>query len=219
MTLRPLDLEKREIDLPVRFDPPISTNQQIVAKDFWNMFSAYFVYTVADPIASRPHPLSHQLLRVLLASRSSLDMTGLVVCTAVEGLLKLNEFSDIPFPVSEDASERQRSCGSMKTSRPKVSPINKLRTLQQHGLVSKGSIEAWKYLRDRTAHGEMSTDERREQEFARASFSVYALLNRLVFLVIQYHGQHTDFSKSGWPNEPFHGGHFQTLRLQWKQPT
>ena len=218
VTLRPLDLEKRELDLPGRFEPPVSPNSIFIAKDFWNLFSAYFVYAAADPIASRPHPLSHQLLRVLLASRSSLDMTGLVVCTAVEGLLKLNEFSDIPFPVSEDASEHHGNCSSVKMVR-NLAPINKLRTLQQHGLVSKVTIKAWEYLRHRTAHGEMSIDERREQEFARASFSVYELLNRLVFLVIQYQGEHTDFSKSGWPNEHFHGGHFQTLRLQWKQPT
>ena len=219
VTLRPLDLEKREFDLPGRFDPPVSTNQQFVAKDFWNMFSAYFVYAAADPIASRPHALSRQLLRVLLASRSSLDMTGLVVCIAVEGLLKLNEFSDIPFPVSEDANERQKKYKGVKAPRLKVSPRNKLRTLQQHDLVSQEMVDAWFYLRERTAHGEMSTDEQREQKFIRESFSVYALLNRLVFLVIQYQGQHTDFSKSGWPNELFHGHHFQTLRLQWKIKT
>ena len=143
VTLRPLDLEKREFDLPGRFGPPVSTNQQIVAKDFWNMFAAYFIYVAADPTASRPHPLSHQLLRVLLASRSSLDMTGLVVCTAVEGLLKLSEFSDIPFQASGNASEYQSDDEIGTRARPKVSPINKLRTLQQQGFVSKTSIEDW----------------------------------------------------------------------------
>ena len=219
VTLKPLDLEKRGFDLPGRFDPPVSPNQVFVAKDFWEMFSAYFIYAVADPIASRPHPLSRQLLRVLLASRSTLDMAGLVVCTAVEGLLKLSEFSDIPFPVSEDGKERQRKFAGVKVPDPTVSPKKKLRTMQQHRLLSEVTVNAWDYLRNRTAHGEMSSDDRREQEFVRASFAVYTLLNHLVFLVIQYHGQHTDFSKPDWSNELFLGHRFPTLRLQWKTKT
>ena len=197
------------------FSPPVLPSMQF-AEDFWRLFGAYFAYTVADAVGTRPHSLSRQFQRVFAGSRASHDLAALVVSVAVEGLLKLDEFGDVPFPEAEPGEVKRPAisrCGKCK--KPVVSPKNKLRTLQQNRFLSKAMVVAWDDLRNSTAHGEMSTENWREEQFRQKCFSVSALLNRLVFLVIGYNGEHTDFSLPAWPNSYFEGTQFEVLRLEW----
>lgn len=201
------------------FSPPVLPSMQF-AEDFWRLFGAYFAYTVADAVGARPHSLSRQFQRVLAGSRVSHDLAALVATVAVEGLLKLDEFGDVPFPKADpDKTGQGAKSQCRKRKKPVVSPKNKLRTLNENRLVSQAMVDAWDDLRNSTAHGEMSTEKWREERFRQKCFSVSALLNRLVFLVIGYNGEHTDFSLPGWPNSYVQGANFEVLRIEWAKNT
>jgi hypothetical protein len=186
------------------------------AENYWRLFGAYFTFTVADVVGTRPHSLSRQFQRVFAGSGASQDLAALVVSVAVEGLLKLDEFGNVPFPQADlDKAGQAAKTQCPKRKKPVVSPINKLRTLNENRLVSTAMVDAWDDLRNSTAHGEISTENWREEQFIQKCFSVSALLNRLVFLVIGYNGEHTDFSLLAWPNSYFQGTQFEVLRLEW----
>jgi hypothetical protein len=81
----------------------------------------------------------------------------------------------------------------MGTARAK----DKLRSLARAGLIREELVRAWETTRNAAAHGAGVDPEKIERAY-RAFQATQALFNELVFLIIGYTGQYTDYSGVGW---------------------
>ncbi len=201
------------------FDEPLDHSRQDCAVDFWRLFVAYFQHVVSHPEPQNYHPLSAQLFHVISAETRQLDLLGLLVSVAVEGVLNC-EFADLAkpsdvFKTSLDQigkSIRRLRCADaklaarlqgvltpMKSSRPK----DKLKVLEDTGVITKDMVKKWEKLRNTTAHAAVRVDPAETQAMLTQCYIVYTMLNRLIFQAIGYSGKYQDFSTLGWPIEEF----------------
>lgn len=215
VTLTPLPVLSRGL-----FYPPVPENKFQFTGDFWKLFQSYFLYVVADTDANAMHPLSAHLSRLMIDTRSNLDVMGLLVSVAVEGILKLEDFKKVGAMAPElitvidnitkylgempDADEKlmaraQGSLGGLKFPRA----VDRLSALCDLGVLTNEMVETWKKLRNTTTHAATGTDPQKESVRLHRCFVVYELLNRLVLQMIRYTGQHTDYSRNGWPDTLF----------------
>ena len=199
------------------FEAPVPIDWQEHAHDFWLLVARYFTYTLSGSVCDQPHPLSVHISRALSGSLASLDTASLLVSVGVEGILKLPEFHHVPLPSAlrhEKGQKKGISC-SNKAKKKDVSPKNKLLALQEGGLLSEPMVATWSTLRNSTAHGDLVTNEQLVDRYVQHCFSVLALLNRLVFMLIGYRGMHMDFSVPGWPMAFFVSRTLAQFEEQW----
>jgi len=201
------------------FDEPLDHGRQDCAVDFWRLFVAYFQHVVSHPDPHNYHPLSAQLFHVITAETRQLDLFGLLISVAVEGVLNC-EYSELAkpsdaFKISLDqigklirrlkcknetlAARLQGVLPPMKLSRPK----DKFKVLESTDVVTKDMVKKWDKLRNSTAHASVRVDPAETQVILTQCHIVYTMLNRLVFQAIGYSGKYQDFSKLGWPIEEF----------------
>jgi hypothetical protein len=201
------------------FDEPLDHRRHDHAIDYWRLFSAYFQYTLTCTEPKNYHPLSAQLFHVIASETMQLDLTGLLVSIAAEGVLNV-AFKELARPTDifrasldkvskiidrlkcADAGLAMRLRGAiqpMKSARPK----DKLKLLVDSGVVTADMVKTWEKLRNTTAHASVRFDPTTTQTILSQCYTVYTMLNRLIFQAIEYSGKYQDFSTLGWPIDQF----------------
>jgi hypothetical protein len=200
---------------------------------YCRLFERYLRHVVAYE-EDRWHPLSADLTVASSAAGSSLQTHALVLCVAVEGVLRrafpssaqpsdsllvdidraLNDLNEgegaliqgLPAPrwSPEFIKRLQGALGAMR----EVRAGDQLRELARRGAVEHGKVQAWTKLRNLSAHGN-DLYKLDYQELLDLRTQVLVLLHHLVFLAVGYRGPYTDYSARGWPraeyNPPDHG--------------
>ncbi|MEK2603346.1 hypothetical protein [Burkholderia arboris] len=200
-------------------DEPLDHKRPDCAVDYWRLFSAYFLYTLEYSDPTSFHPLSAQLFHVISSGTRQLDLLGLLVSVAVEGVLNV-AYKELAKPTENfcqtldkvskvidrlkcaDSTLGRRLQGvipPMKSARPK----DKFKVLVEHGVVTREMVKAWEKLRNTTAHASIRMDPTVSQTLLNQCHTVYTMLNRLIFQSIGYSGRYQDFSVLGWPIEEF----------------
>jgi hypothetical protein len=199
------------------FDEPLDHGRPDCAVDYWRLFAAYFLHVVAFDKPLEYHPLSAQLYHVISAETQQLDLKGLLVSVAVEGVLNV-EFADLAKPSaafkaavdSVNTIIRRLKCADeglakrlqgmlpgMNSSRPK----DKFKLLTAADVITAEMVRAWEKLRNTTAHASVRFDPTEMQTNLNRCNMVYTMLNLLIFEAIGYSGRYQDFSVRGWPIE------------------
>jgi hypothetical protein len=197
------------------FDEPLDHRHPDYAIDYWRLFVAYFQHVVGFNEAANYHPLSAQLFHVISSETQQLDLTGLLISVAVEGVLNV-EFEDVARPSDAfratldrvatvirrlkcvDEGLAKRLLGvlpPMKSSRPK----DKFIVLEASGVITNEMVKEWEKLRNAIAHAAVRFDPTKTQTIWNRCNIVYTMLNLLVFRAIGYSGRYQDFSSRGWP--------------------
>ena len=203
------------------FDEPVHNHRPDCADDYWRLFSAYFRHVVTYADELHYHPLSAELFRVISTGTRQLDVVGLLVSVAVEGVLNC-EFNDIAKPSPELVADiehtiklaRRLECNNVSLSKRLCAALNamkhsrakdKLRNFKDRGLITKDMFDAWDKLRNSSAHANSSihADASDLQLRLNRCYTTYALLNILVFHAIKYSGKYQDYSEIGWPTKDF----------------
>lgn len=201
------------------FEEPLNSNRPDCGVDYWRLFSAYLHHVMSFEDEIRYHPLSAQLFQVITAETRQMHIVGLLVSVAVEGVLNC-EFKGMATPPKNflDSIESAiKLIGRLKCSdtnlaariRGALNPMksaraaDKLKALQENGVVTKQMVSDWQKLRNTTAHASVHDSEKDIQELWNRCNTVYTLLNVLVFTAIGYSGKFQDFSSRGWPIKEF----------------
>lgn len=201
------------------FEEPLTCNRPDYGKDYWALFSKYFSHVIRFEDELKFHPLSAQLSQIISAESRQLHICGLLVSVAVEGVLNC-EFDGLGAPSKAfldsiesaekiitrlkclDTSLAARIKGSlnpMKSARA----ADKLKILLEKKVVTKQMVADWQKLRNTTAHASVHESEKDIQKLLNQCYTVYTLLNLLVFTAIGYSGKYNDFSSRGWPTRDF----------------
>lgn len=97
-----------------------------------------------------------------------------------------------------DATVRSRAVGSI-TSIKSVRAGDQLKALTQTGIVGRAGCDAWKALRNASAHGDWRMVKDDLQGTVDRIAKVRVLFFQLVFHLIGYAGKQTDYGNHGWP--------------------
>lgn len=214
--IREVTVAPKRLTKEARFyDPPIDT------VDSWALFSAYFLHIVSFKEQTNYHPLSAQLFQLISTETQHIDLMGLLVSVAVEGVLSCFEFKGIAEPsatlknnldqikkiinrlkCSDEilAKRLQGVLPGMKSSRAK----DKLKYLEEIGLLTGDMVRTWDKLRNTTTHASIRIDPTTIPANWNQCLTVYTMLNLLVFQAIGYSGSYRDFSSYGWPIRHHH---------------
>ncbi len=166
---------------------------------------------------TEPHPLSENLHFAVAGDASPLDAGLVLLSIALEGVLKTG-FPTVAVPDDSLGEQVDAACklvsgselsdtfkkraigslNSMRASRAK----DKLLALQKAGVIREELIRAWEDIRNASVHAEI-LDKTAIAKIYHKYQCVLTLLNELVFLVVGYTGQYTDYSVAGWPLRTF----------------
>jgi hypothetical protein len=196
--------------------PPIGFRSRQTAESVWNLFAKYLEYVLTHP---KPewHPMSESVHLAVEGDAGSVDAGMLALAVAVEGVLKIG-FPKLAAPdaflleqidaacklVTEsllDDSFKGRVSGAlnaMRASRAK----DKLLAVQKAGVIRPELVRAWEKTRHPSVHAD-GFDKTAIDKIYRNYQSALTLFNELVFLVVGYTGQYSDFSVVGWPLRAF----------------
>ncbi|MFH7030036.1 MAG: hypothetical protein ACHBN1_32905 [Heteroscytonema crispum UTEX LB 1556] len=100
-----------------------------------------------------------------------------------------------------DESLKKRLEGFLKNVKS-ISATDKLRNLIDKGLLDKKLVQAWKDIRNGAAHGYVLENHKLEK-YKLLLNEVTVLFHHLIFLMIDYTGKYTDYTKVGWKKEEF----------------
>ena len=201
------------------FEEPLDSNRPDCGVDYWHLFSAYLRHVMSFEDEIRYHPLSAQLLQVITAETRQMHLVGLLVSVAVEGVLNC-EFKGLATPPQsflDSVDSAIKLIGRLKCSHTalaarikgslnpmkSVRAADKLKALQEKGVVTTHMVSDWQSLRNTTAHASVHDNEQDIQKLWNRCNTVYTLLNVLVFTAIGYTGKYQDFSSRGWPIKEF----------------
>lgn len=198
----------------VKLRPPISRKAALLnPQATWDLYLVFLRHILRDESPDQYHPLSSWLNSVRAASSGTLNALCLALGVAIEGILK-EEFSNEGEPSCEikraveklmdhielwsgprDIKNRARSMvAGIGTARA----IDRLRSLQSRGLVTPGYVDAWKKLRNSSAHGD-KLDLRNLNLMLGRCNAVVTLMYQLIYGAIGYEGDYTDYGIRGWP--------------------
>ncbi len=199
------------IEPPNRDDSP--------REDAWLLFERYLSYGLRS--AEEGHPLWALVHDVLGSGTATIKVQALTLCVAVEALLKTHFKNVIPadpeteqniekakkiFNASDclDEKFRKRLDGALE-SFTKTRPADRLHELWKKQLIDVSLKEAWKKLRNPSAHGDIVnlTNDLQLNRHIDKSGAVLVLFYQLVFLLIGYTGQYTDYATHGYPQRLF----------------
>jgi len=201
--------------------PPLHFNTVQVHQNpspVWQMFDAYLRYVLAHPEQDW-HPCSIHVHKAREASANSLDARALGLSIAVEGVVKLAG-ADLGKPSSVfkaavrklkdhcaqwlgiegwDGNDSLKSrAGNLLSQLCSVRAVDRLYALAENGSVQQPLVEAWKALRNPTAHAEIP-DTAENQRFVDHVMAATVLLYQLVFSAIGYTGPYSDYATRGFP--------------------
>ena len=205
-------------------DTPISTSAH-AAQDFYRLFECYYQYSCNATNGNKFVPLSNKLSAVFALKSVWFNFIPLMLCVAIEGILKEARFNNI---VKSDASlknsiknivqkiqnteendnfKKRAICAinGLSSSRP----VDKLIVLSNAGALEPEDWKIWKNLRNKSAHGNIEINTEEYQRLLDEMHRLTTLLYKLVFLLIDYSGQYsdradrTDRASLRWPTKQF----------------
>lgn len=177
----------------------------------WEIFHSFLRYLQSVPDGTA-RELCRWTAEVIDTGRAPLEVSSLVLSVAVEGIVGLLQgketvdervLADI-----EQAVKVASQAGFPESLRPRI--VGAIRSMKQlrardylERLVARGELpeeqlNAWKALRNSSAHADASEGDWVAPTVRRTSI-VLAMFYRLVFMLIQYRGPYTDYSEIGWP--------------------
>lgn len=199
-----------------RVQPPLHFDSVDREGYVWKMFELFFKYSLSYQEPDW-HPLYEQVHKVIESGKASIEAHSLTLAVSIEGLLKLC-FNEVALPddefknlVKEATDEINKSgidsilkkrlqgvLGAMKRPRAK----DMLYSLQQAGIVEERLITSWSNMRNSSAHSD-SIDLSEIQDYLNDCSAMCVLFNQLIFYVIGYKGEYTDYSLFGYPKKKY----------------
>jgi hypothetical protein len=209
-----------------RMQPPLSP--QLAHLDstdpFWTLFGKCFEMSMH---ASKDDwsELGRAAWRAAEDSEGSIDTSAIGLCTVVEYLCTsffkglapapqdlLNALDSLKPVVSKlPETERQRIDGALGQLRGERTQ-DVLKVLCDHGVVEDHEIQAWKKLRNSTAHARFITRPNLQMSWDQI-LCVNTLLHKLGFQILSYSGTYRDLGKHNWPQRDFA---FNAIAPHWK---
>ena len=198
---------------------PVPTHPLKDAHAFWGLFAAYLNHIIRFTDTEHYAPLSARLRPLIHLDTQELVVLALLLSVAVEGVLNL-EFATLAEPeeafkaaVDEaiatiqalkgvDSTILRRVKGPLESMK-RARADDKLRALLGAGVLTPVMYQAWKSLRNATAHASITPESHNTEKLYTQCNAVAALLNLLVFKAIGYAGEYVDFSTPGWPEREF----------------
>lgn len=218
-----LELAKVDETSKGLFPAPLVSRDPDHVRDFCRLFGAFLEHAVASSNDEFFSPLARKFNPLYGLRNVPLESIALLVSVTVEALLKeqfpeigkpkahlLNEVNVIStaidaLPVSDRTKSRAKgSLGGMKSSRAD----DKLNALKDAGILSELENQAWKGLRNSSAHGSLHVKPGQFQQVLDSVYTAATLLNKLALLVIGYEGKYSDYSKKDWPVRDFYRTRF-----------
>lgn len=205
--------------LKSRTPPPISYQRIQESGAVWVLFDRYLEHVLANETDYR-HPISQENYAVIESGKASLDVEALTLSVSIESLLReeLNSFYQASPALTKnicvakelveeskilDEDFKKRIIGSlsgMKNARAK----DILFALRDIGLIDEALIRIYGSLRNKSAHGAKGSGGDVQNYFNQVS-ALQVLFFQLVFLVIDYSGEYTDYGTYGYPTKQFNG--------------
>lgn len=201
-----------------KLKPPISFEKLDTTGDVWCLYEHYLKHILKYNEISW-HPISGWISRILQARILYLDTELLTIAVAVESLLKIEPLKQLSEIVPLDAQSnnfesqklliidaiKQLNIDDSLENRLEVflnqmnsiTTTDRLWNLVKKGLLNKNLVEAWKKVRNYTAHGNV-VKHKEMDKYLKLCNKVTVLFNHLVFLAIDYTGNYTDYGEIGW---------------------
>jgi hypothetical protein len=212
-------LSPRPLSERTRLRRPLSSQHLVDLEMPWRLFNRYLEY-LASYSGSGWHPCVLHLHNAIEASANSLDAARLGLCVAVEGLAKL-------VPILESEEEKKAIKKLSKTMRcvlkrfklsgttlgqraeGLLSTLNiprlkdRLESLVQAGVIRPTLIKAWDDLRHGAAHAAGFDIDYAKPEATQKLLigidKVTTLMYEIIFHLIGYEEEYTDYSEPDWP--------------------
>ncbi|MCC2691563.1 hypothetical protein [Nodularia sp. LEGE 04288] len=209
-----------------KFKPPIRFEKSDTTEDIWCLYEHYLKYILQHSKKSL-HPISGWVRRIFEARALYLESEMLTITVAVESLLKIaplkeisdvrsdnNKFNDLAsqidiiknaindLDIDDNLNKRLEGFLGEIQSGNDLRAIDRLWNLENKGLLDKKLIAAWKYIRNRAAHGYVLHPQK-FGKYIKLCNQVTILFNHLVFIAIDYTGNYTDYSEKGWTKKEY----------------
>ncbi len=190
---------------------------------FIKMFECYFSFALTG--SDEWHPCSVHLHQAIAAGSSSTEGYALGLAVAVEGICKALH-KEIGKPNQDEKAAISKlskyledwpstldpnSCGRadidrlMRRAKGAISrfkesrPLDQMIPLVQDSVIEERHVEAWKKLRNPSAHAEIPDPTKLQEHFDK-QFAVNVLIHHLIFAEIGYEGWYTDYSLPNFPD-------------------
>jgi hypothetical protein len=196
--------------------PPVGFVSRRTEEHVWRLFGKYLEHIALDA-RDDEHTLAKSVHFAVSGDMGPLDAGLLALSVAIEGALKTG-FPTLAVPdealrqkieaaeslISNstlDASFKPRVLGALGAMRfPRAK--DRLLALQKAGVVRKELVKSWEATRNPAVHAD-PLDHDAIGELYRNYQSALTLFNELIFLVVGYSGQYSDYSVAGWPLRDF----------------
>lgn len=188
--------------------PPLAY-RPLGSESIWQLFQLYLDF-IWSHTAFEFHPLSAQLHGILSGRKASGQIQALASSVAVESIL-LQFFKEVGAPSEEQVAAidallqyvgeyenkpmRERASQILNNLR-QCRAIDRLYSLVDSNAVSKRNVEIWKEQRNIIAHGRWTDDF---QDLIDNAGNILVLVYQLVFHLIGYKGEQTDWGVHGYP--------------------
>jgi hypothetical protein len=210
---------------PVREKSSISFLQEPLdprpdfADDYWRLFSAYFEHVSQHDRPDEYHPITTQIFHLAEGESQQLDLVGLALSVAVEGVLKC-AYPQVGAPSQAfllALEQMQTDLKKLQCSEPSLfvradgalsamkslRPGDQLKELVKLGVITKKQHRTWTKLRNAMAHAQVKLDPEAANKLWAECLTVYTLLLRLILHTIGYRGHYCEYASTGWPILPF----------------
>lgn len=197
-----------------RFQPPFILGGYFIneARVFRRLFAKYLQHIISydQPL----HPLWAQLNAIYEASSGMfIDAHALTLAVAIESIVSI-EFAHLGQLTKSEKDAIQKALEYIESwdddtgikvriiksvesfSNPNVG--DKMKALMKAGAITKKQWDAWKNLRNKSAHSYQAHNSK-NSKFVKSIFQINVLFYHLIFYAIGYEGPYMDVSEIGFP--------------------
>ena len=188
----------------------------------WRLFESYVSHISRESGGNFSRALPAIVWNASEGSIGPVGIWGLSICVATEAVASLishegsSDSADyisqlMPYIEShmqsfppKNMSDKDRVIGSLNAVRqPRLQ--DRIRHLITGGVIEESHLKSWKKIRHKSAHGAELLGSRKEdiamQEIIDHIGAVIVLLYTIIFHIIDYKEQYTDYSAIGWPTK------------------
>lgn len=203
--------------LKSRIPSPISYQRIHNTDSVWQLFACYLMHTLENE-KDFFHPLSSLLYSVIESGKASFDVEALTLSVSIESLLKdeLSNFYGIIPDLSSDIEVAKKLISESKALNDKFkkrvlgsfSAMKRARAkdilfaLRDNCFIDNSLVKTYGDLRNKSAHGVKSSRADVQNYYNQISAAL-VLFFQLVFLIIKYEGEYTDYGTYGYPTKQF----------------
>lgn len=182
--------------------------------DFYHLMNCYYKYACTEANGADGAPLSKKIGGLFTLKGVWIETVALLLSVSVESILKDPAYDHLgkpgpglmaklktlfdwikSAPVEKGLIDRATSAiGSMKSNRA----VDKMFVLAKAGVVEEAEINAWKSLRNPTAHGSFELDPSKLQDLLDDVYRLIAMIYKLAFFKIGYQGKYSNYASRGW---------------------